>query len=48
MSKDPSLVVYDDFGGGRVRLSDLSKGAKPLAPLPNRLRLMRIDAALVD
>lgn len=48
MSKDPSLVVYDDLGGGVGQTIGFVEGAEASAPFENPTPIDAINAALVD
>ncbi len=48
MSKDPSLVVYDDLGGGVGQTIGYIEGAEATAPFDNPTPIDAINAALVD
>jgi microcompartment protein CcmK/EutM len=48
MSKDPSLVVYDDLGGGVGQTIGFIEGAEAAAPFDGPTPIDAINAALVD
>ena len=48
MSKDPSLVVYDDLGGGVGQTIGFVEGAEAMAPFDEPTPIDAINAALVD
>jgi carbon dioxide concentrating mechanism protein CcmL len=48
MSKDPSLVVYDDLGGGVGQTIGYIEGAEATAPFEEPTPIDAINAALVD
>src|SRR5689334_21128975 len=48
MSKDPSLVVYDDLGGGVGQTIGFIEGAEATAPFDEPTPIDAINAALVD
>ncbi|MGN6555276.1 MAG: EutN/CcmL family microcompartment protein [Verrucomicrobiota bacterium] len=48
MSKDPSLVVYDDLGGGVGQTIGFVEGAEATAPFDAPTPLDASNAALVD
>jgi microcompartment protein CcmK/EutM len=48
MSKDPSLVVYDDLGGGVGQTIGFIEGAEAAAPFDEPTPIDAINAALVD
>ena len=48
MSKDPSVVVYDDLGGGVGQTIGFIEGAEASAPFENPTPVDAINAALVD
>jgi carbon dioxide concentrating mechanism protein CcmL len=48
MSKDPSVVVYDDLGGGVGQTIGFIEGAEASAPFENPTPIDAINAALVD
>lgn len=48
LSKQPSLVVYDDIGGGVGDTIGFIEGAEAAAPFENPTPVDAINAALVD
>ena len=48
MSKDPSLVVYDDLGGGVGQTIGFIEGAEATAPFDEPTPIDAINAALID
>ena len=48
MSKDPSLVVYDNLGGGVGQTIGFVEGAEATAPFEEPTPIDAINAALVD
>jgi len=48
LSKQPSLVVYDDLGGGVGDTIGFVEGAEASAPFENPTPVDAINAALVD
>ncbi|HLP75805.1 MAG TPA: EutN/CcmL family microcompartment protein [Candidatus Paceibacterota bacterium] len=48
MSKDPSIVVYDDLGGGVGQTIGVIEGAEATAPFEQPTPIDAINAALVD
>jgi microcompartment protein CcmK/EutM len=48
MSKDPSLVVYDDLGGGVGQTVGFIEGREAAAPFEQSTPVDAINAALVD
>ena len=48
MSKDPSVVVYDDLGGGVGQTIGFIEGAEATAPFDEPTPIDAINAALVD
>lgn len=48
MSKDPSVVVYDDLGGGVGQTIGFIEGAEATAPFDQPTPIDAINAALVD
>ncbi len=48
LSKDPSLVVYDDLGGGVGQTIGFIEGREAAQPLENPAPIDAINAALVD
>lgn len=48
MSKDPSVVVYDDLGGGVGQTIGFIEGAEASAPFEVPTPIDAINAALVD
>lgn len=48
LSKDPSLVVYDNIGGGRGDTIGFVEGAEATAPFDQPTPIDAINAALVD
>jgi len=48
MSKDPSLVVYDDLGGGVGQTIGFIEGREATAPFDQPTPIDAISAALVD
>jgi microcompartment protein CcmK/EutM len=48
LSKDPSLVVYDDLGGGVGQTIGFVEGAEASAPFEMPTPVDAINAALVD
>jgi len=48
VSKDPSLVVYDDLGGGVGQTIGFVEGREAACPFPNPTPVDAINAALVD
>jgi microcompartment protein CcmK/EutM len=48
MSKDPSVVVYDDLGGGVGQTIGYIEGAEASAPFDEPTPVDAINAALVD
>lgn len=48
LSKDPSVVVYDDLGGGVGQTVGFVEGREAAAPFPNPTPIDAISAALVD
>jgi microcompartment protein CcmK/EutM len=48
MSKDPSLVIYDDLGGGVGQTVGFIEGAEATAPFDQPTPIDAINAALVD
>ena len=48
MSKDPSLVVYDDLGGGVGQTIGFVEGAEAAQPFDQPTPIDAINAALVD
>jgi ethanolamine utilization protein EutN len=48
MSKDPSLVVYDDLGGGVGQTIGFVEGREAAAPFADPAPVDAINAALVD
>src|SRR5689334_23814450 len=48
MSKDPSLVVYDDLGGGVGQTIGYSEGREAAQPFEKPTPVDAINAALVD
>jgi carbon dioxide concentrating mechanism protein CcmL len=48
MSKDPSLVVYDDLGGGVGQTVGFTEGAEATAPFDQPTPIDAINVALVD
>lgn len=48
LSRDPSLVVYDDLGGGLGQTIGYVEGREAAAPFTGRVPIDAINAALVD
>ncbi len=48
MSKDPSLVVYDDLGGGIGQTIGFVEGREAASPFEEATPVDAINAALVD
>jgi carbon dioxide concentrating mechanism protein CcmL len=48
MSKDPSLVIYDDLGGGVGQTVGFTEGAEATAPFDQPTPIDAINVALVD
>ncbi|MGH7970466.1 MAG: EutN/CcmL family microcompartment protein [Limisphaerales bacterium] len=48
LSKDPSLVVYDDLGGGVGQTIGFVEGREAACPFPNPTPVDAVNAALVD
>jgi microcompartment protein CcmK/EutM len=48
MSKDPSLVVYDDLGGGPGQTIGFVEGREAACPFAEPTPVDAINAALVD
>jgi microcompartment protein CcmK/EutM len=48
MSKDPSLVVYDDLGGGVGQMIGFVEGREAAQPFDRPTPVDAINAALVD
>jgi microcompartment protein CcmK/EutM len=48
MSKDPTLVIYDDLGGGVGQTVGFIEGAEATAPFDQPTPIDAINAALVD
>lgn len=48
MSKDPSVVVYDDLGGGVGQTIGFVEGAEAATPFDEPTPIDAINAALVD
>jgi ethanolamine utilization protein EutN len=48
MGKDPSLVVYDDLGGGVGDVIGYEEGAEASQPFPAPTPIDAINCALVD
>jgi carbon dioxide concentrating mechanism protein CcmL len=48
MGKDPSLVVYDDLGGGVGDVIGYEEGAEASQPMPQPTPIDAINCALVD
>jgi len=48
MSKDPSLIVYDDLGGGMGQTIGFVEGREAAAPFNDPTPVDAINAALVD
>ena len=48
LSKDPSLVVYDNLGGGVGQTIGFIEGAEATAPFDSPTPIDAINAALVD
>ena len=48
LSKDPSLVVYDDLGGGTGQTIGFVEGREAAAPFDEPTPVDAINAALVD
>ena len=48
LSKDPSLVVYDDLGGGVGQTIGFIEGREAAQPFENPTPIDAINAALVD
>lgn len=48
MGKDPSLVVYDDLGGGVGDVIGYEEGAEASQPMPQLTPIDAINCALVD
>lgn len=48
MSKDPTLVVYDDLGGGVGQTIGFTEGAEATAPFDGPTPIDAINVALVD
>ncbi|HEX4266078.1 MAG TPA: EutN/CcmL family microcompartment protein [Verrucomicrobiae bacterium] len=48
MSKDPSVVVYDNLGGGVGQTIGFIEGAEATAPFDGPTPIDAINAALVD
>ncbi|HET7624682.1 MAG TPA: EutN/CcmL family microcompartment protein [Verrucomicrobiae bacterium] len=48
MSKDPSLVVYDDLGGGVGQTIGFTEGTEATAPFDGPTPIDAINVALVD
>ncbi|MGD1086219.1 MAG: EutN/CcmL family microcompartment protein [Verrucomicrobiota bacterium] len=48
MSKDPSLVVYDDLGGGVGQTIGFIEGREASSPFEQPTPIDAINAALVD
>lgn len=48
LSKDPSLVVYDDIGGGVGQVIGYVEGREAAQPFPQPTPVDAINAALVD
>ena len=48
MSKDPSLVVYDDLGGGVGQTIGFVEGREAASPFDQPMPIDAINAALVD
>jgi microcompartment protein CcmK/EutM len=48
LSKDPSLVVYDDLGGGVGQTIGVVEGAEATAPFDKPTPIDAINVALVD
>jgi len=48
MGKDPSLVVYDDLGGGVNDVIGYEEGAEASQPMPQPTPIDAINCALID
>ena len=48
MSKEPSLVVYDDLGGGVGQVIGYEEGREAAQPFPKPTPVDALNAALVD
>jgi len=48
MGKDPSLVVYDDLGGGINDVIGYEEGAEASQPMPQPTPIDAINCALMD
>jgi microcompartment protein CcmK/EutM len=48
MSKDPSVVIYDDLGGGVGQTVGFTEGAEATAPFDKPTPIDAINVALVD
>ncbi len=48
MSRDPSLVVYDDLGGGPGQTIGYVEGREAAAPFEGPVPIDAVNAALVD
>ncbi|MCL4177508.1 MAG: ethanolamine utilization protein EutN [Verrucomicrobia bacterium] len=48
MSRDPSLVVYDDLGGGLGQTIGYVEGREAAAPFEGPVPIDAVNAALVD
>ena len=48
LSKDPSLIVYDDLGGGTGQTIGFVEGREAAAPFDEPTPVDAINAALVD
>jgi ethanolamine utilization protein EutN len=48
MGKDPSLVVYDDLGGGVGDVIGYEEGAEAAQPMPQPTPIDAINCALID
>lgn len=48
MGKDPSLVVYDDLGGGVGDVIGYEEGAEASQPMPQPTPIDAINCTLVD
>ena len=48
MGSDPSLVVYDDLGGGVGQVIGYEEGREAAQPFPSPTPVDAINAALVD
>lgn len=48
LSKDPSLIVYDDIGGGVGQTIGFVEGREAACPFPEPTPIDAVNAALID